>query len=89
MRSRCRFILATATTHLVHVRTQRTYYNINSAFLFNVAPEAIKLPSAQNSLPIVLDINGDMKTDLLGYSKDTNELSVWTNTGLSDDLFNL
>jgi integrin alpha FG-GAP repeat containing protein 1 len=59
-----------------------------------IEPEAIKLPPAQNSLPIVLDINGDMKTDLLGYSKDTNELSVWKNVALSDSnntnaLFNL
>ncbi|KAI8983819.1 hypothetical protein BDB01DRAFT_790233 [Pilobolus umbonatus] len=53
---------------------------------FQVDP--IKLPSAIQSLPIVLDINGDMRTDILGYSKDTNELSVWMNTGGSS-LFNL
>ncbi|OBZ83458.1 T-cell immunomodulatory protein [Choanephora cucurbitarum] len=52
------------------------------------ASETIKLPSAQGALPIVLDINGDMKTDLLGYAKDTNELSIWTNQAPSP-LFNL
>ncbi|CAO3681171.1 unnamed protein product [Rhizopus microsporus] len=51
--------------------------------------ENIKLPSAQHSLPIVLDINGDMKTDILGYAKSTNELSTWINTGNTSSLFNL
>ncbi|KAI8368959.1 hypothetical protein BD560DRAFT_330475 [Blakeslea trispora] len=54
------------------------------------ASEAIKLDSAQGALPIVLDINGDMKTDLLGYTKDTNELMIWQNQApSSDSLFNL
>ncbi|KAI8881111.1 hypothetical protein K501DRAFT_223676 [Backusella circina FSU 941] len=60
-------------------------------------PGTIKLPSARGSLPIVLDINGDMKTDILGYakdSKDTKELSMWLNLasevpGNTTDLFNL
>ena len=48
-------------------------------------PDYTVLPSARGSLPIVLDINGDMKPDLLGYSWDTkdtntNELSMWVNT---------
>ncbi|EIE92252.1 hypothetical protein RO3G_17059 [Rhizopus delemar RA 99-880] len=49
--------------------------------------QPIKLPSAQGALPIVLDINGDMKTDILGYSKETNQLSTWMNMG--DSSFNL
>lgn len=57
-------------------------------------PENIKLPSAKNSLPIVADINGDMKTDILGYASTTGELSVWMNEALSESndtssLFNL
>ncbi|KAI8991683.1 hypothetical protein BDF20DRAFT_812771 [Mycotypha africana] len=40
---------------------------------------AIHLPSAYDSLPIVLDVNGDMKTDILGYAFETKELSVWLN----------
>ncbi|KAI8085765.1 uncharacterized protein B0P05DRAFT_466374 [Gilbertella persicaria] len=52
--------------------------------------ETIKLDSAQNALPIVLDINGDMKTDLLGYAKDTNQLSMWINQAPSTSaLFNV
>lgn len=52
-------------------------------------PEAIKLPSAKGALPIVLDINGDMKTDILGYSKETSELSTWINVGDIASLFNV
>ncbi|GAA5798014.1 hypothetical protein HPULCUR_003412 [Helicostylum pulchrum] len=56
-------------------------------------PEAIKLDSAVDSLPIVLDINGDMKTDILGYAESTNELSIWMNTavesGNNTSLYNL
>ncbi|KAG1456295.1 hypothetical protein G6F56_006860 [Rhizopus delemar] len=52
-------------------------------------PEAIKLPSAKGALPIVLDINGDMKTDILGYSKETSELSTWINVGDMASLFNV
>ncbi|KAI7897751.1 uncharacterized protein BX663DRAFT_481196 [Cokeromyces recurvatus] len=56
--------------------------------------EAIKLPSAYNALPIVLDVNGDMKTDILGYAENTNKLSVWINEAstMSNDttsLYNL
>ncbi|KAI9248624.1 hypothetical protein BY458DRAFT_536598 [Sporodiniella umbellata] len=50
---------------------------------------SIKLPPAQGALPIVLDINGDMKTDILGYSKETNKLSAWINTGNTTSLFDV
>jgi integrin alpha FG-GAP repeat containing protein 1 len=53
-------------------------------YLLFIESETIMLSSAQNSLPIVLDINGDMKTDILGYSKDTNQLSIWVNNALSE-----
>jgi integrin alpha FG-GAP repeat containing protein 1 len=61
---------------------------------FVLEPGKIELPPAMGSLPIVLDINGDMKTDILGYSKDTKELSMWLNLasevpGNTTDLFNL
>ncbi|KAI9473399.1 MAG: hypothetical protein EXX96DRAFT_528016 [Benjaminiella poitrasii] len=49
--------------------------------------EAVKLPSAQDVLPIVLDVNGDLKTDILGYAKETGELSIWMNE-VSFDLNN-
>ncbi|CEP13272.1 hypothetical protein [Parasitella parasitica] len=56
--------------------------------------ETIKLPSAYHALPIVLDVNGDMKTDILGYSLETGELGLWMNQALSNsndtsNLFNL
>jgi hypothetical protein len=31
-----------------------------------------------------LDVNGDMKTDILGYSLETKELSLWLNEALSE-----
>ncbi|KAG0188719.1 hypothetical protein DFQ28_004447 [Apophysomyces sp. BC1034] len=40
------------------------------------------LPSARRALPMVLDISGDMKPDILGYAwdnKDPAELSMWIN----------
>lgn len=45
-------------------------------------------------MPIVADINGDMKTDILGYASITGELSVWMNEAMSESndtnsLFNL
>lgn len=68
--------------------------NQHAKLVIHLESETIKLPSAQDSLPIVLDINGDMKTDILGYSKDTDELSIWMNTILPESpntssLFNL
>ncbi|KAL7335883.1 hypothetical protein PS15p_201296 [Mucor circinelloides] len=46
--------------------------------------ETIKLPSAHDALPIVLDVNGDMKTDILGYSLETKQLSLWMNEALTE-----
>ncbi|KAI8381145.1 uncharacterized protein BYT42DRAFT_565436 [Radiomyces spectabilis] len=47
-------------------------------------PEYKSLPSAKKALPMVLDVNGDMKTDLLGYAwndgGNTPDLSMWINT---------
>ncbi|KAI7866537.1 hypothetical protein BDF14DRAFT_1812406 [Spinellus fusiger] len=47
-------------------------------------PNYITLPSARGPLPMVLDISGDMKPDLLGYAwnskTDTNSLAMWINT---------
>lgn len=60
--------------------------NLGNLFI-RIESQPIKLPSAQGALPIVLDINGDMKTDILGYSKETNQLSTWMNMG--DSSFNL
>ncbi|RUS19475.1 hypothetical protein BC937DRAFT_87413 [Endogone sp. FLAS-F59071] len=44
-------------------------------------PTFVTVPSARNSQPIPFDANGDMKTDLLGYSFSGNgsTLSVWEN----------
>lgn len=40
----------------------------------------ITLPSAKSAHPMVLDLNGDMKLDLLGYSADGESgLSMWIN----------
>jgi integrin alpha FG-GAP repeat containing protein 1 len=62
--------------------------------LFCLVSESLKLPSAKNTLPIVADITGDMKTDILGYNYATGELSVWKNEALSEsndtsNLFNV
>jgi integrin alpha FG-GAP repeat containing protein 1 len=47
---------------------------------FLVAP-ALDLPSARDSLPMVLDLSGDMQLDLLGYGWDRKDgLSAWINT---------
>ncbi|KAI8089476.1 uncharacterized protein BX664DRAFT_333099 [Halteromyces radiatus] len=45
---------------------------------------ALDIPSAKTTLPMVLDLNGDMKLDLLGYSWETGELSAWINTAQSN-----
>lgn len=78
--------------YIMHIKKKKK--NRHTKLFLHLESETIKLPSAQDSLPIVLDINGDMKTDILGYSKDTNELSIWMNTALSEStntssLFNL
>ncbi|SAM07750.1 hypothetical protein [Absidia glauca] len=56
----------------------RVYFgNGNDSF---VAP-ALDLPSARDSLPMVLDLSGDMQLDLLGYAWDRKDgLSAWINT---------
>ncbi|CAO3580274.1 unnamed protein product [Absidia cylindrospora] len=45
---------------------------------------SLNIPSARTTLPMVLDLNGDMQLDLLGYSWDTNEFSSWINTAQSN-----
>ncbi|KAI9027529.1 hypothetical protein CLU79DRAFT_881311 [Phycomyces nitens] len=56
--------------------------NGNDTFV-RVDAEYIQLPSAQGPLPMVLDITGNMKPDLLGYAwgqgTDKNELNMWIN----------
>lgn len=45
-----------------------------------IDPNFFSIPSAKGSLPMVVDLNGDMKLDLLGYAWDGQEqLSMWIN----------
>ncbi|ORX51249.1 hypothetical protein DM01DRAFT_176162 [Hesseltinella vesiculosa] len=40
------------------------------------------LPSASDTMPMLVDLNGDMRLDVLGYaSGNTQPLSAWINTG--------
>lgn len=49
-------------------------------------PHSIDLPSARNVLPMILDLTGDMKLDILGYPWDdvkdrpVDQLVTWMNT---------
>ncbi|KAI9488105.1 hypothetical protein BDB00DRAFT_850036 [Zychaea mexicana] len=50
--------------------------------------EHINVPSAKGRHPMVLDLTGDMKLDLLGYSNegDSSKLSMWINTVDKDNM---
>lgn len=63
-----------------------------------IDPNYIGIPSAKLAQPMVADINGDMKSDLLGYSWDDTSahptLSIWNNIAdpgnpNSTDIFNV
>lgn len=45
----------------------------------------LKLPSASSAQPIPIDIDGDMRIDLLGRRPSDDELSVWQNAWNSSD----
>lgn len=47
---------------------------------FGIDDNYITLPSAKSAHPMVLDLNGDMKLDLLGYSADGESgFNMWIN----------
>ncbi|KAI8072567.1 hypothetical protein BC940DRAFT_292890 [Gongronella butleri] len=63
-----------------------TVYLGNGNDSFNSTP--VSLPSAKNALPMVVDLNGDMRLDILGYAWGTSEsasLSAWINAGNQDN----
>ncbi|KAI9301293.1 hypothetical protein BJ944DRAFT_257589 [Cunninghamella echinulata] len=63
-------------------------------------PQSIELPSARHVLPMILDLTGDMKLDILGYPWEENkelpinQLATWMNmaddsTPINHTLFNV
>ncbi|CAO3614592.1 unnamed protein product [Cunninghamella echinulata] len=63
-------------------------------------PQSIELPSARHVLPMILDLTGDMKLDILGYPWEenkelpANQLVTWMNmaddsTPINQILFNM